>query len=102
MRLARPRPPSRRCGPRGEDWYVPSDHPASVSDKTDQDLREIQGKLKALEEADDSKCYMETDISFHEAIYRATHNTFLISAAQIYLDGVYRRKIFFSLRSVGT
>lgn len=64
--------------------------------RTDQDLQEIESKLKALEAADDSKCYMEIDISFHEAIYRATHNTFLISAAQIYLDGVYRRKIYWS------
>lgn len=69
--------------------------------RTEQDLWMIHRKLKALEVIADSKQYIEADISFHESICRATHNAYLISAAQIYIDGLYRRKVYWSDSVIG-
>lgn len=62
--------------------------------RTDADLRFILHRLNAMESISDNVQYIEADIGFHESIYRATHNQYLISAGQIYLDGIYRHKMF--------
>lgn len=66
-----------------------------------KDLERMERYLRIQLETKEPRTFIDADMSFHEAVVKATYNPYLISSVQTYINGIYRIKRYYAERVVG-
>ena len=69
--------------------------------RRDKELERMERCLHMQMETKEPRTFIDADMSFHEAVVKATYNPYLISSVQGYINGIYRMKRYYADRVIG-